>query len=165
MSARPGAAAEKVAGAPWRAPAVPRRGRKFGGSAEWLGCWAAGGLCLPRGYQEGQINGPKMDRLLGLRGIARCARSRARLDGNNTSTDDTRNSARSRARSDSDERNTTDEDTRDSARSRARSGNENTTDEDTQDRARLRARLNDSNERQKRDRGSTPGAAAQHRER
>ena len=70
-----------------------------------------------------------------------CARSRARLDDNNTSADDTPDCARSRARSD--ESNTTDEDTRDSARSRARS--------------------DDSNERQKRDRGSTPGAAAQHR--
>jgi hypothetical protein len=90
-----------------------------------------------------------------------CARSRARLDGNNTSADDTPDSARSPARSD--ESNTTDEDTRDSARSRARSDDENTTDDDTQDRARLRARSDDSNERQKRDRGSTPGAAAQHR--
>ena len=70
-----------------------------------------------------------------------CARSRARLDDNNTSADDTPDCARSRARSD--ESNTTDEDPRDSARSRARS--------------------DDSNERQKRDRGSTPGAAAQHR--
>jgi hypothetical protein len=47
------------------------------------------------------------------------------------------------------------------ARARARSDDGNTTDDDAQDRARLRS--DDSTKRQKRDRGSPPGVAAQHK--
>jgi hypothetical protein len=61
-----------------------------------------------------------------------------------------------------DENNATDEDTRDSVRSRARSDDGNTTDDDTQDRVCLRARSDDSTKRQKRDRGSIPDEVAQH---